>query len=400
MEKKTIEVTLVRHGITVANEKHLYVGWQEAKLSKAGIEQLEKYRNTVDYPKVQRFYSSDLSRAVDTFNILFSKDYTIYRKLSGFREVYFGSNEGITPKQNKESGFYQHWLNDERVNDEESFEEFRQRVMLAFNEVIMESINDGLDKIGIVLHEGSIKCILLTLEARGLQDYLNCRFGNGLGITLTLELSNHQLHLKQKELIRKKNSLCLALIRHGISVANEKKLFAGLTDYDLGESGIKQLKEYRDTLVYPQIDRFYCSPLLRAKRTFETLYPNQKIEEYLDYFKENDYGEYENTPVGPLTKEYFAKWTAGIIMGSEEPKEQFEKRVMEGLRYAYHQSQLAQLSSFGIVAHAGVLKVLMLNLCQKPYSEWSNIKVENGRGYLLVIEMIDETPILLSCDMI
>lgn len=401
---KTIEVTLIRHGLTTANEEHILAGWQNAMLSKAGIQQLKEYKNAVNYPTVQRFYCSDLSRAVDTFDLLFSDNYTIYRKLSGLREVNFGINDGMSAKQNQETGFYQHWLNNERVEDEENFEEFRQRVMKAFNEIIEESIQDNLDKIGIVLHEGSIKCILLTLENRGLSDYLNLRFANGLGVTLTLEYhqdnAENPLHLAKKELIRKQNALSAVFIRHGISVANEKKLFAGLTDYDLGESGIKQLEEYRNTFFYPVADRFYCSPLLRARRTFEILYPNLKIEECLDDFKEGDYGEYENTPVGPLTKEFFKKWTADIIMGKEESRDIFDKRVMHGLEYAYHQTQQAQLFSFGIVAHAGVLKALLLNLCQKPYSEWSNIKVENGRGYLLEIEYIDGKPILLSMDLI
>lgn len=398
---KTIEVTLVRHGITTSNEAHLIVGWQDVELSTAGRKQLEEYRDTIHYPEVQRFYSSDLKRAKDTFEILFSPRYSIYRTLSGFREVYFGTHEGLTPEENKKSGFYQHWLNAEKVNDEESYEEFRQRVMEALHDVVQESIHDGLEKIGIVLHEGSIKAILMSLEKRDFKYYQSFYFGNGLGLTLKLEVTENDYKLVDKKLIQKEESINVVLVRHGISVANENRIFAGITDYDLGESGVKQLEEYRDMIAYPQPDRFYCSPLLRARRTFDILYGDKhQVYRYLDNFKENNYGDYENTPTGPLAKKYFENWTQGILLSNEEPRDVFRKRVMDGLKLAYNQTKQDNYHSFGIVAHAGVIKTLLLDIRKQPYNEWNTIFVENGKGYVLNIEYINDEPHLFSMQMI
>ena len=63
----------------------------------------------------------------------------------------------------------------------------------------------------------------------------------------------------------------LILVRHGQSIANQRVLFAGHSDFDLSELGHKQARAAADYLIKKEkIDAIYASDLLRA---YHTAYP-------------------------------------------------------------------------------------------------------------------------------
>ena len=87
----------------------------------------------------------------------------------------------------------------------------------------------------------------------------------------------------------------LYLIRHAQSIGNEKKLFGGITDYELSELGLKQADSLAIKLQDYKIDGIYSSPL---RRTIQTITPTAEsknlkinIEENL---KELSCGSWEN----------------------------------------------------------------------------------------------------------
>ena len=90
----------------------------------------------------------------------------------------------------------------------------------------------------------------------------------------------------------------LALIRHGITDWNLQKRIQGRIDQTLSESGRRQLQklklppEYRD-------DRWYCSPLQRARETAEILGLDCHIEPALI---EMHWGDWEGEVLKPLRK--------------------------------------------------------------------------------------------------
>ena len=60
----------------------------------------------------------------------------------------------------------------------------------------------------------------------------------------------------------------LHLIRHGLTDANFKGIYAGSgTDLPLSEEGTRQLKQLREDFSYPQVPLVFVSPLLRARQT-------------------------------------------------------------------------------------------------------------------------------------
>lgn len=60
----------------------------------------------------------------------------------------------------------------------------------------------------------------------------------------------------------------LILVRHGQSIANKEKIFAGHADYDLSDLGHRQARLVADYLsAHETIDAIYASDLLRAYHT-------------------------------------------------------------------------------------------------------------------------------------
>lgn len=57
------------------------------------------------------------------------------------------------------------------------------------------------------------------------------------------------------------------MVRHGFSVANDKKCFAGNSDFDLTELGLRQAEKCAEALKNEKIDAVYASDLKRAYRT-------------------------------------------------------------------------------------------------------------------------------------
>ena len=57
-------LTLVRHGESEANVRHMLSGWLDVDLTERGIEELEELRERVDYPASDAYYSSPLKRCV------------------------------------------------------------------------------------------------------------------------------------------------------------------------------------------------------------------------------------------------------------------------------------------------------------------------------------------------
>ena len=60
-------------------------------------------------------------------------------------------------------------------------------------------------------------------------------------------------------------------VRHGKTNMNEQKIYNGLIDEDINETGIIQAEELKNEMINIDYDKIYCSPLIRAKHTCEII---------------------------------------------------------------------------------------------------------------------------------
>ena len=152
----TVAITLLRHGLTEANERKEYLGWSDSPLSeqgKMGMEQVKGY-----FSEYERIISSDLQRCIDTAGLLFPN--VPVQKNAAFREMHWGRFEGKTYEELKEATDYQKWLEspmEAPVPAGESYPVFSKRVELGWKKLC----NEEFTNIAIVTHGGVMRELLV-----------------------------------------------------------------------------------------------------------------------------------------------------------------------------------------------------------------------------------------------
>ncbi|WP_298024091.1 histidine phosphatase family protein [uncultured Dysosmobacter sp.] len=168
------------------------------------------------------------------------------------------------------------------------------------------------------------------------------------------------------------------LLRHGRTAYNAEHRYQGHRDIPLSGEGEAELVQADFS---PQV--VYVSPLRRARRTAECLFPaaRQSVVEALiemDFgaFEGRNYLEMEDDP------EYRA-WVDGGCNGrcpGGEDRPEFCRRVCAAFEELVEQAAAPQ--ELVVVAHGGVLMALMerFALPERGYFDW---EAPNGGGYVL-----------------
>ena len=144
-------IYLIRHGMTEANEKHLYCGSTDLPLSEKDREELSGIHYDI---KNVRFLTSGMNRTNETLEILFGN--VPYEVDPRFREINFGTFEMHSYEQLKDDPKYQEWITgDNTANippEGESGEQMTKRVLDAFAEIRENTC--------IITHGGVIAAIM------------------------------------------------------------------------------------------------------------------------------------------------------------------------------------------------------------------------------------------------
>lgn len=147
-------VYLIRHGMTEANEKHLYCGSTDLPLSQAGRAALEKMtygiRNAV-------FFTSGMTRTEQTLELLFGS--VPHRAEPRFREMDFGAFEMRSYAALKNDPSYQEWITGDNEGKTtpggESGLQMQRRALEAFFELY-----PAKEDVVLVTHGGVIAAIM------------------------------------------------------------------------------------------------------------------------------------------------------------------------------------------------------------------------------------------------
>ena len=187
---KGYRISLIRHGLTEANEKGIYIGRTDMPLSNKGASELCAKMDEFDYPVVHRVYSSPLKRCTETADILFPA--TEMCIVDDLKELDMGIFENKSVKELIDREDYQEWLKggkDTRPPGGESLEELTARTFKALHEIIMDMMNDGLTHCAVITHAGLISNMLSCF---GIPKYdpkqLNAAPGEGFEIIVTAQM--------------------------------------------------------------------------------------------------------------------------------------------------------------------------------------------------------------------
>ena len=198
------KIFLIRHGETEWNAIGKLQGSSDIKLLPEGIEQARLLAEHAPFSAVDAIYSSDLSRAMTTAEILAEKFGLQVIKERGLRETSFGDWEGRflsdLAKENS-LGFEKFFTKPDKVQPPggETFLQSQARIMNAFDEIIAD--NEGKNII-VVSHGAAIRLILCAALYIPIRKMWSIgQYNMALNILLfeegnfSIELLNSTLHL-------------------------------------------------------------------------------------------------------------------------------------------------------------------------------------------------------------
>lgn len=180
-----MDITLIRHGKTEANERRLYCGKTDLPLSENGIAALTELR-CCKYPNIDdvRVYTSGMLRAEMTLDILYGA--ISHDTVSGMREMDFGRFEMHSYDELKEDAEYIEWITDTSGEyvcpGGESSALFKKRVFAAFDSLV-ENGSSAL----VVCHGGVIAEIMARLFPNEGKNFYEWQPGAGCGYTIRFD---------------------------------------------------------------------------------------------------------------------------------------------------------------------------------------------------------------------
>ena len=199
-----LRIFLIRHGETEWNRQNRLQGNSDTHLSPEGLNQAKILAENVPFKHIDAIYSSDLSRAVATAEILAKKFNLDVKTMPALRETDYGDWEGRFINElfaESPKAFGKFFTDPERCHPPhgETFLESQARVMIAIREIIANHDNQNV----IVVSHGAVIRLILgaALDMPIHKMWAIAQFNMALNILrvddgeFTVELMNSTTHL-------------------------------------------------------------------------------------------------------------------------------------------------------------------------------------------------------------
>ena len=181
--------------------------------------------------------------------------------------------------------------------------------------------------------------------------------------------------------------MILHLIRHGRTIANENRLYCGVTDIPVSDKGLTELVTLKNNedVEYPaNADLYVVSGLLRTVMTAEVLFGHSDCK-VMEELREFDFGEFEMCTHDELVdQKAYQDWISDldtVCVPNGESKQDFICRVVTGVQ----KIETLGVSNVVLITHGGVIATIMDFYFpgNKNFYEW---QPDCGRGYTIQIE--------------
>ena len=190
------------------------------------------------------------------------------------------------------------------------------------------------------------------------------------------------------------------LVRHGETAWNQAGKIQGQTDIDLNEQGFAQAAEAAERLKEVPFEIAFCSPLIRARHTAETIVGERKITLTADErLRELNFGPWEGTDVRKIREGSNSPFTNPQNYLPPEGAESFAQLYARSGEFV-EQVLLPLEGTYEtvlVVAHGGVNRSILNPVLQIPVSDFWRIHMGNCatavlecvKGKLTVLEYTD-----------
>ncbi|HYE67726.1 MAG TPA: histidine phosphatase family protein [Anaerovoracaceae bacterium] len=187
---------LIRHGEIKQHKDKIFLGQTDAPLSEKGRAQAKEAAGELSnfQISVNRIYTSDLSRAAETAEIIkrsLDPDIEVIREPK-LREMSLGEWDGRYINEIKDQFPDEYQKRGENLlaykfgNDSENFYDLQYRVMKGFRTILMREreTGDNASDILIVAHQGVIQVMLSSLRQRPLEEEMRNLIPNGGSVVI------------------------------------------------------------------------------------------------------------------------------------------------------------------------------------------------------------------------
>lgn len=182
------------------------------------------------------------------------------------------------------------------------------------------------------------------------------------------------------------NDLEIIFIRHGLTTNNLIGRFGGLTDYELSNEGRESLESIHKNYPYPDVEKIFSSPAIRAIQTSDIIFPNKDVTIVKD-LHELDFGLAEGELTSDIAEKFedvFRKWQNPTLDFSFPEGETFSEcliRAQNAMDFIILDAIGNRFSLIAIISHS-VLLSLLLKAHLDPFREEERL-CPNGMGYLV-----------------
>lgn len=158
---RTLKIHLIRHGATDANYDGRYIGCKtDLPLAPEGLNELRLLKDDIDYPEIERLYSSPMLRCRQTGAVLYPDFEPVM--VEELKEYDFGSFENKTAAELESNPNFIPWTSG-RLSAPPGGEDnsgFIKRICVGFNKIVLDMIESGLTESAVIMHGGAIMMLL------------------------------------------------------------------------------------------------------------------------------------------------------------------------------------------------------------------------------------------------
>ena len=193
---KEYTIVIVRHGYSLGNKLQTLSGQSNVPLMEQGRKELIEYREMYDYPVTDLNYSSDLSRAVSTFETLYDGRAELDGVFPQLREINFGNWENKVHKNGIFENYFSNWINDNILSTGESYDDIKTRMLGFLKTTLLELEVNNLSSATLVSHMIAIRCLLVGLGCYSKDEFFDIKTQNGQGYKLIVEFDGENYKIK------------------------------------------------------------------------------------------------------------------------------------------------------------------------------------------------------------
>lgn len=179
-----MEIALIRHFKTEGNRRRQYIGVTDEPLDLSAVpEKME------GYPAAEIVVASPMKRCIQTAGRIYPGIPVV--KCEALRECDFGEFEGKNYEELKDNPLYQRWMDSGGTiafPGGESQEDFRERCVKGFEEMLREMTKQGRKRAAFVVHGGTIMAVISAFD-REKKGFYHWQIGNGEGFRAVIDES-------------------------------------------------------------------------------------------------------------------------------------------------------------------------------------------------------------------